>query len=82
MTPARRRPATPSSKGPTKAATKDSTQLLGPDGAPTNQDAPTKEAGGDSAPPTGTGQVNPQEPATKQSPRPSRGRYPLPVWPD
>lgn len=95
MTPARRRQATPASKGPTTTApdvpvvanappapTKEGTKLLGPDGAPANRDAPTHDAGGDSAPPTKTGQVAPEDPATKQSPRRSRGRYPLPVWPD
>ncbi len=95
MTPAKRRPATPASQGPTRTApdvpvvahpppvpTKESAELLGPDGAPANQDAPARDAGGNSAPPTETGQVRPEDPATKQSPRRSRGRYPLPVWPD
>ena len=78
MTPARRREATPASKGPRTTApdppsvpTKEGTELRGPDGAPTNQDAPTE-----------TGQVGPKDPPTKQSPRRSRGRNPLPVWPD
>jgi hypothetical protein len=94
MTPARRRQATPASKGPTTTApdvpvvanapsvpAKEGAKLLGPDGAPAKQDAPTRDAGGNSALPTKTGKVVPEDP-TKQSPRRSRGRYPLPVWPD
>jgi hypothetical protein len=84
MTPAKRRPATPASQGPTRTApdvpivadprpanTNDGTQLLGPEGEPV----------ADSAPPTETGQVDAEARATR-----SRGRsgtfYPLPVWPD
>src|SRR5438270_13091449 len=71
MTPAKRRPATPAGKGPTRvapdvptsppdapvpdelvtapgppAATKDSTELLGPDGEPIAEEAPTGDASG------------------------------------
>jgi hypothetical protein len=84
MTPAKRRPATPVSQGPTQttpdvpivakrppvraAKTTDDTQLLGPEGDPIAQEAATRDVGGNSA-----------------SPAPARRRpsgYPLPVWPD
>ena len=95
MTPAKRRPATPVSQGPTRTApdvpkvanpspgraakTKDDT-LLGPEGEPIAQDAARGEAGG-SAPPTETGQVDPEARAAQPRRRPA-GLYPLPVWPD
>jgi hypothetical protein len=95
MTPAKRRPATPASQGPTRTApdvpivadpspltaaeTKDGTELLGPGGEPFAQDAPSADARGDSAPPTETGRV---DRATAQSPPRPGGLYPLPVWPD
>ena len=82
MTPAKRRPATPTSKDPTRTATKDGTELLGPGGEPLAQGAPTKVAGEDSAAPAETGPVAPDDRATAPSPRRPRGRYPLPVWPD
>jgi hypothetical protein len=98
MTPAKRRPATPASQGPTRTApdvpivaqptpvppaeTKDGTPLLGPEGEPIAQEASTGDASGDSAPPTETGQVRPADRATTQPPRRSGGLYPLPVWPD
>ncbi len=98
MTPAKRRPATPASQGPTRTApdvpivanptpvppaeTKDGTELLGPDGEPIAEEAPTGDARGDSAPPTDTGQVDADDRATTQSPGRSRSLYPLPVWPD
>jgi hypothetical protein len=63
------------------AATKDGT-LLGPEGEPIAQRAPRRDAGGDSAPPTQTGQVNAEDRATTQSPRRPLALYPLPVWPD
>lgn len=85
MTPAKRRPATPVSQAPTQTApdvpivakpsparaakAKVDTQLLGPEGEPVTQDAATRDAGGDSAPPT-------------QARRRPGGLYPLPVWPD
>ena len=88
MTPAKRRPATPASQGPTRTApdvpivatpppappakTKDGTQLLGPEGEPI----------ADSAPPTETGQVDAEPRAPTRSPGRSRSFYPLPVWPD
>lgn len=92
MTPAKRRPATPASQGPTRAATKDSTQ-----------EAPTEDASGgslgerieekvaellartevvDSAPPTETGRVDPEDRATTQSPGRSRVLHAERVWPD
>ena len=98
MTPAKRRPATPASQGPARTAPdvpvvadpppeppaekKDGTQLLGPDGEPTAQEAPTGDASGDSAAPTETAQVDPQDRATTQSPGRPLALYPLPVWPD
>jgi hypothetical protein len=63
-------------------AAEDGTELLGPNGEPMAQDAPTADAGGGSAPPTETGQVDAEDRATTQPPGRSRGRYPLPVWPD
>ena len=82
MTPPKRRPATPASEGPTRVETKDSTELLGPGGEPMAHEAPTEDAGGDSPPPTETGQVDAEDRATTQSPERPLGRYPLPVWPD
>ncbi len=107
MTPAKRRPATPASQGPTRVApdvpiappdapvpdelvttpvapaeTEDSAELLGPDGEPIAQEAPTRNPRRDSAPPTETGQLAPQDRATTQSPRRPLEEYPLPVWPD
>ena len=97
MTPAKRRPATPASKGPTRTApdvptvadtpparpadTKDGTELLGPDGGPI-EEALKGDASGDSAPPTETGQVDAGGRATTQSPKRPLAEYPLPVWPD
>ena len=60
----------------------DGAQLLGPEGEPISQEAAAGDAGGDSAPPTQTGQVDPEDPGTMQSPRRPGGLYPLPVWPD
>jgi hypothetical protein len=98
MTPTRRRPATPASQGPTgtapdvpvvappkpapAAGKKGGTQLLGPEGEPVAQETRTRDAGGDSAPPTETGQVSSDVGAAKQSRRRPGGLYPLPVWPD
>jgi hypothetical protein len=98
MTPAKRRPATPASQGPTRTApdvpivaeptpvpraeTKDSTELLGPDGEAIAQDAPTGDPGGDSAPPRETGRVDPADRAATPRPRRPLALYPLPVWPD
>ncbi len=88
MTPAKRRPATPASQGPTRTApdvpiaaqpravppakTKDGTQLLGPEGEPIADSAPSSE----------TGQADAEDRATTQSRGRSRSFYPLPVWPD
>ncbi len=94
MTPAKGHPALPASQGPKRprvpdvptappvrgAKTKDDTKLLGPEGEPIALEAATGDAGGDSAPPTQTGQVDPEAPAQPQR-RPG-GLYPLPVWPD
>ena len=98
MTPAKRRPATPASQGPTRTApdvpivadpatvppakTKEGTQLLGPEGEPIDQEALTGDASGNSASRTETVQVVPEDRATTQSPRRSGSFYPLPVWPD
>ncbi len=60
--------------------TKDSTQLLGPDGEPIAEEASTGDAGGGSDVPTDTGQAAPEDRATTQSP--GRSRYAQRVWPD
>ena len=131
MTPAKRRPATPAGKGPTRAAPAPEVPPVAdpppppevstvvdpppvpapptpggvrapdiptaPPDAPvpdelviapvppaetkdSAQEAPTGEAGGDSAPPTETGQVEPEDQETPKSPRRSRAQ-PLPVRP-
>ncbi len=95
MTPAKRRPATPASQGPTRTApdvpivanpppgkTKDGAQLLGPEGDPIVNKAHRREARGDSAPQTETGQADPEVRPTTQSRRRPLSLYPLPVWPD
>ena len=64
------------------AATKDGTQLLGPDGVPLTQEAPAGDASGDSANPTDTGQVDPENRTTTQPPGRARSRHPERVWPD
>jgi hypothetical protein len=96
MSPDKRQPATPASQGPKRprvpdvptappvrgAKTKNSAQLLGPEGEPIAQEAAAGDAGGGSAPPTQTGQVDPETRPTTQSQRRPGGLYPLPVWPD
>jgi hypothetical protein len=89
MTPAKRRPTTPASQGPTRTApdvpvvaepgpvpaakAKDGTQPSGPEG----------ERVDDSAPSTETGHSAPEDRATTPSARRRPGGlYPLPVWPD
>ncbi len=93
--PAKRRPATPASQGPTRTAP-DVPIVANPRPVPpaktkdSTQKAPPADAGKDSAPPTQTGQVDAGDRATTESPRrqttQSRrrpgGLYPLPVWPD
>lgn len=95
MTPAKGHPATPASQGPKRprvpdvptappvrgAKTKDGAQLLGPEGEPVAQEAAAGDAGGGSAPPPQTGQLDAESRATTQSQRRPSG-YPLPVWPD
>ena len=97
MSPAKRRPATPVSEGPTRTAPdvpivakpsparaakpKDDAQLLGPEGEPIAQDAAARDAAADSTPPNQTGQGDPEARATQARRRPG-GLYPLPVWPD
>jgi pterin-4a-carbinolamine dehydratase len=94
MTPVKG-PSTPASQGPKRprvpdvptappvrsAKTNDDTQLLGPEGEPLALEAASGDAGGDSAPPQQTGDVDPQGPVTQSRRRPG-GLYPLPVWPD
>jgi hypothetical protein len=97
MTPARRRTATPASQGPTRTApdvpivadptpdpaeTKDSTQLLGPEGGPLAQKASSKDARGDSAPSTETKTTDSEDRPAAPSRRRPLSLYPLPVWPD
>jgi hypothetical protein len=95
MTPDKRRTATPATRGPARTAPdvpvvraprapraqpKDGPQLLGPEGDPVAQEA--RDAGGDPAPSTDTGQSSSDDrPATRSRRRPG-GLYPLPVWPD
>ena len=64
------------------AETKDSTQLLGPDGEPIAEEAPPGDAGRGSGVPTDAGQAAPEDRATTQSPRRSRALYAQRVWPD
>jgi len=83
-TPAPKRPRVPDvpTAPPVRSGkTKDSAQLLGPEGEPIAQEAATRDAGGDPAPSTQTGQTDPEAPATQAQRRPG-GLYPLPVWPD
>ncbi len=96
MTPARRDPATPASQGPKRprvpdvptappvrgAKTKDGAQLLGPEGEPISQEAAAGDAGGDSATPAQTLQVDAEDRATTRSPRRTRALYAQRVWPD
>jgi len=72
---------TPTSQRPTRAPKKDRAQLLGPDGEPIAEEAPTG-AGGDSAPSTETGQAAPVDRAAPQSPGRSRALHPERIWPD
>ena len=88
MTPARRRSATPATEGPTRTApdvpitadlapvparTKGRTRVLGPEGEPLAQEAPTGDAGG---------QEDRDDRVATPSPRRPLSLYPLPVWPD
>ena len=98
MTPAKRRPTTPASQGPTRTApdvpivaeptpvpsaeTKDGTQLLGPEGEPIAEVAAAGDARARSAPPAKTRPVDPEDRSTTQPRRRPGGLYPLPVWPD
>jgi len=96
MTPDKRQPATPASQGPKRprvpdvptappvrsAKTKDSAQLLGPEGEPIDQEVAAGDAIGDRARPKETGQVDSESRATTQPQRRPGGLYPLPVWPD
>lgn len=96
MTPAKRRPATPASQGPTRTApdvpiiapdgpgaeTKGGAQLLGPEGEPLAQEAPRAGARRGSAPPREASQADPEVRAPKESPGRPLSLYPLPVWPD
>jgi hypothetical protein len=98
MTPAKRRPATPASQGPTRTApdvpivanpppvppakTTEGTQLLGPEGEPLDQEALAGDASGNSASRAETGPVVLEDRARTHSPRRPGGLYPLPVWPD
>lgn len=96
MTPAKGHPATPGSQGPKRprvpdvptappvrgARTKDGAQLLGPEGEPIAQEAATRDASADPAPPTEIERVDSEHRATTQLRRRPGGLYPLPVWPD
>ncbi len=95
MTPAKRRAATPASKGPTRTApdvpvvagpppvpTNEGTDLPSPAGAPVAQEAAKGDARQASAPPTEIRQLDPEDRATKQSPMRSRALHSERVWPD
>jgi hypothetical protein len=89
MTPAKRRPATPVSEGPTRttpdvpvvakrspvraANPKDDTQLLGPEGEPITQEVATARPAQ-----AGEGDSEPRMAPARRRP----SGYPLPVWPD
>ena len=64
------------------AETEDAANLLGPDGEPITEEAPTADAGGKSAPPSERAPVDRVDPATTQSPRRSRALHPERIWPD
>ena len=87
MTPAKRRPASPASQGPTRTAPDvpkvadpppvppaetDGTELLGPDGDPIAEEVPARDAGRDSAPPRKTRHVDTADRTTAPSPSPGR----------
>ncbi len=72
--PAKRRPATPASQGPTRTAPDVPIVAAPPPVAPaktkaSTQKAPTRDASRDSAPPTETGHVDAESRATTESPR-------------
>ena len=62
--------------------TKDSTQLLGPDGEPIAEEAPAGDADRGSGVPTDAGQAAPEDRPTTKSPGRSRALYAQRVWPD
>ena len=63
-------------------ATQDGAPLLGPDGAPLTEEAQTREASGDSAPPAEIARVDPEDRAAPQPPGRSGARRTERVWPD
>jgi len=71
MSPANRRAANPASPDPQEAMTEP--EALAP---------PAGGAGGDSAPPEGSGQPDAEGRATAQPPRRSGALHPERVWPD
>ena len=92
MTPAKRRPATPASQGPTRVAPD---VPVAPSDAPVSDvppspsDAPVSDRlvtapapVGKKTPPSESGQVRSEDRAKTQSQRRPLALYPLPVWPD
>lgn len=89
MTPAKRRPATPASEGPTRTAPDVPTAPADapaadepPETKASGRKAAARDGGGNSARPSETGRADAEDRAATQSPQRPRGRYPLPVWPD
>jgi hypothetical protein len=83
MTPAKRRPATPASQGPTRTAPDVPVVADPPPDAPITDVLGTVSVPpAETTPPTETGQVDADDRATTQSPRRPLALYPLPVWPD
>ena len=98
MTPAKRRPATPASQGPTRTAPdvpivadptpappakrKDGTQLLGPEGEPIDQEPARRDARERNMAPPKEAGQVKREDRATTPRRRPGGLYPLPVWPD
>ena len=96
MTPAKRRPATPASQGPTRTAPDVPIVADPPPGGVRPSDAPTAASDtpvsdegvtalvlpAETTAPTDAGQVDAEEGATAQAPPRPLSLYPLPVWPD
>ncbi len=83
MTPSKRRPATPASKGPTSVAPDVPIVADPPPDAPAPDVLVTAPAPpGETTPPTETEQMDAEDRATTPSPKRPLALYPLPVWPD
>ena len=80
MAPAKRRPPTPASQGPTRTAP-DVPVVADPTPVPPAE-AKGEDASAGSAPQTETGPVDAGDRARPSPPRRPLALYPLPVWPD